>query len=79
MGHEAADEMNIAAEAVQLGDGDVAPLFSCGGQCGLKLGPAVQRIRAYPGLYLDELTGQLKSLSAGKVAKGCPLGLDAQA
>lgn len=79
MGHETADEMNVPAEAVQLGDGDVAPVFPCGCECGLELWSAVQRVCALAGFYLDELSDNLKALSSGEVAQSCPLGLNAQA
>ena len=60
--HETADEMDIAAKAVQFRDRYVAPLFPCGGQSRLQLGPAIDRIRAFAGLHLNELAGDLKSL-----------------
>ena len=39
--HEAADEMNVAAKAVQFRDGYVTPPFPCGRQSRLQLGPAI--------------------------------------
>jgi len=53
--------VNVPAETVQLGDGDVTPALPCGCQCGLELWPAVQRVRALAGFYLHELADNLNS------------------
>src|SRR5258708_30651252 len=70
--------MHVAAKAVQLGDGYVAPEFSCGGQGGFELRPAVQRVRALPGFDLHKLPGNVEALCVGEVAQGLPLGLNPQ-
>jgi hypothetical protein len=68
VGHKAADEMNVAAEAVQLGDGDGAFELFGSGQSGLKLRATVKGIGTLAGLNLNELTHHLQALSLGKLA-----------
>ena len=77
--HEPADEMNVAAKAVQFRDGYLTPLLPCGRQSRLQLGPAIHRVRALAGLHLNELAVDLEPLGLGKVVEGNPLGLNAQA
>ena len=79
MRHKAADEVHVAAEAVQLGHGDIAlePLGSSQG--GFELRSAVERIRALACLYLNELADQLKTLGLGKLLERPPLSFDAKA
>jgi hypothetical protein len=70
--------MHVATEAIQLGDGDVAPLFPRCGQCGSELRPAVEGVCALARFDLYELAGDLKTLRLGKLTEGLPLGLYAQ-
>ena len=78
MNHEPTDEMHVAAEAIQLGDGDVASLFPRCSQCGPELRSAVEGIRALARFDFYKLAGDLETFSLGKVAEGLPLGLDTQ-
>lgn len=55
MGHEAAVKMNIAAEPVQLGEGDMALEFLRSCESGLELRAPVESIGAFTGLDLNEL------------------------
>jgi hypothetical protein len=49
--------LNVTAQTVELRDGYVAPELPCGGQGGLELRAAAQRVRAFAGLHLHELSG----------------------
>jgi len=61
--HEAADEVNVPAEAVQFGDGHGAlELLSSRKSC-LELWAAVESIGAFAGLNLNELPNQLQTFS----------------
>ena len=71
MGHEAADEVDVTAEAVQLGDGHMALESLRGCQGGLELRPAVEGVGALAGLDLHELPGQLQALGFREVLKDC--------
>ena len=75
MNHEPTDEMHVAAEAIQLGDGDVASLFPRCSQCGPELRSAVEGIRALARFDFYKLAGDLETFSLGKMAEGLPLGL----
>jgi len=77
--HEPADEMDVAAKAVQFRDGYLTAPFPCGCQSRLQLGPAMHRVRALASLHLNELAVDLKPLCLGELAQGSPLGLNAQA
>ena len=77
--HEPADEMDVAAKAVEFCDGYVAPPFPCSCQRRLQLGPAIDRIRTLAGLHLNELAVDLKPLCLGEVVQGNPLCLNTQA
>jgi len=77
--HQPADEMNVAAEAVQLGHRHVAPELPSRSQGRLELRPTVQRVRAFAGLHLDKLTGNGEVLGFREVLKCLPLGFNAQA
>ena len=76
--HKAADEVNIAAEAVKLGDGDVALEFLRSSESSLELRATVESIRALASLDFYELQNQLQALSFRKLGKRLPLGLDAE-
>jgi hypothetical protein len=65
--HETADEMHIAAEVIQLSDGDVAPLFPRCSQCGSKLRPAVERIRPLARFDLYKFARELETFRLRKV------------
>jgi hypothetical protein len=73
-----ADEVNIAAETVQLGDGHMTPEFPCGCQGSLELRTAVQRSGALPCLHLHELTDDLEALALRELSQRVALGLDAE-
>lgn len=60
--HQAADEVNVAAEPVQLGDRDRALAMLGLSQRGSQLRAACKRVGTFAGLDLDELTGQLEAL-----------------
>ena len=71
--HEAADEVHIAAEAIQFSDSLVGSLLPRGSQCGPELPPAVERVRALACLDLYKLAGDLETFSFSKVTEGLPL------
>jgi hypothetical protein len=77
VGHEATDEVNVAAEAVELRHGHVAPKLPRGGQGGLELRTAIQGVRAFPSFYLDELSGDGEAFGLSEVGECAPLGLNA--
>jgi len=62
--HEAADEMHVAREPVELGDGDRARLSVAAGasQCGGELRAAIKGVSAFARLDLGELADDLKPL-----------------
>jgi len=78
MGHEPADEMHIAAETVQLGDGHMALelLRSC--ESGLELRTAVEGVGTLARLNLNELADQLQTLRTCKLEEGLPLSFDSE-
>ena len=82
MSHEVADEVYIAAKAIQLGHGHghghVTPELPSCGQRGLELRAAVQGVRALAGLNLNELAGNGEPFSPSELAKRLTLGLNAQ-
>jgi hypothetical protein len=70
--------MHIAAEAVEFGDDHRtfdAPSL-CQGRC--KLRAAVNRIRAFAGLNLDELVDQFNAFALGETGYYIPLGFKPQ-
>jgi hypothetical protein len=71
--HQAADEMNVAAEPVQLGHGDMALEFFGSGESGLELGAAVKRISTVARLDLQELPGHFEALNLREARKGVAL------
>ena len=53
--HQTGDEMNVAAQTVELGDGNGAATAASLGEGGSKLWSAVKRVSALAGVYFDEL------------------------
>ena len=74
MGHEAANEVYVTAEAVQLGDCYVALELLRGCESGLELRATVEGIRAFACLDFNELTGQLQALILRELMQRAPLG-----
>ena len=77
MSHQTADEMYVTTEAIKLRYGYVTPELPCGGQGGLELRTAVERIRALARLHLHELPLDGEALTMGELRKCPPLSLDA--
>jgi hypothetical protein len=71
--HQAGDEMNVAAQAVELGDGNRATTAASLRERGGKLWSAVTRVCALASLYFDELSDNLEPLSHNKARKRFPL------
>jgi hypothetical protein len=67
--------MDVAAKAVQLGDGYVAALFSCSGQGGLELRPTLHCVCTLTRFHFNVFVGNLETLCMRKVTKGLPLRL----
>jgi hypothetical protein len=63
--------MNVAAQAVQLGNGHVAFEFPSGCQSGLELRAALKRVRA-PCFDLHELTDDLEALGLSELNERAP-------
>jgi len=78
VGHEAADEVNVATQAVELGHRNVASELPSHSQCGLELWSSVERVRALAGLDLDELAGHRETFGLGELRQGLPLSLYTQ-
>ena len=78
LSHEPRDEMNVTAEAIELGHHDWAfatPRLREG--CG-ELRPAIESISALAGLDLLELADNLETLRGDEPAQGFALRLEAQ-
>jgi len=65
--------MNVAAQAVELGDGNRATTAASLRERGGKLWSAVTRVCALASLYFDELSDNLEPLSHNKAHKRFPL------
>jgi hypothetical protein len=65
--------MNVAAQAVELRDCYVAPMFARACKCRPELGVAVEGVCALPGVDLNELSENLKALRLGKLLQGLAL------
>jgi hypothetical protein len=65
--------MDVAAQTVELGDGNGATTAASLGERGGKLWSAVERVRTLAGLYFDELSENLELLSHNKPRKRLPL------
>jgi hypothetical protein len=77
--HQATDEVNVAAEPVQLGDRDRALAMLGLSQRGSQLRAASKRVGTFAGLDLDELTGQLEALGLGEPGNGLALRFQSEA
>jgi hypothetical protein len=77
--HQAGDEMNVAAQTVELGDGNGATTAASLRERGGKLWSAVKRVRALAGFYFDELSENLEVLSHRKARKRLTLRFEAEA
>jgi hypothetical protein len=77
--HKPADEINVPAQAVELGDRN-GTLTSSGLREGRgELGPSLQGIRTLPCFDLYELAGDLKPLCRGEPCDSFPLGVEPEA
>ena len=77
--HQAGDERDVAAQPVELGDGDLALGLLRRLQRGLQLRPAVERIGALAGLDLGELGDDLEAFGLGEGGDGLALRFEAEA
>jgi len=77
--HQAGDKHDIAAEPVELGDGDLTLGLLRRFQCGLQFGPTIQCIAAFAGLDLCELGDDLEAFSGGKRLDSRALAFQAEA
>jgi hypothetical protein len=75
--HQAADEMHVAAEPVELGDDDRAGLVDLPGglERGGELGPAVERVGTLAGLDLGEAVNECGSPLGPRTGRWPPPGL----
>jgi hypothetical protein len=55
MDHQAADEVHVAAEPIQLGDDDLSPDLPGRLDSRCQLGPSIERVSTFAGLDLHEL------------------------
>src|SRR5271166_583807 len=78
--HQAGNETDIAAEPIELGDGDWTefPMPASCGQGGGELRAAIERVRALARLDLDMLGDDLKVLGLGEAGDGGALGVNAE-
>jgi hypothetical protein len=68
--------MNVAAEPIQLGYGDLTLELLGSGKGGLELRAAVECIGALAGFDLNELSGQLQPFSLCELPKYLALGFE---
>jgi len=78
VGHEPGNKVNVTAQAVELGNRDVALKLPSGGQCGLKLGAAIQCVSPLPCLHFNELAGNFEALGLRELREGVALGLNTE-
>jgi hypothetical protein len=77
MRHQAGNEMDVSAEAIELGNRDGAFTVPAGrGERGGELRAALDRIRAFAGFDLDEFADDLVTLGGGEPGDGRALGID---
>ena len=80
MRHQAADEMHVARQPVELCNYDGCPALPAGfGQCGGELRRPVESIGALPRLDLGELRDDLEPLGLSEAGDGCALGVETEA
>ena len=81
MRHQSTDEVDVAAQSIELGDDNRAGLAVSLrlGQRGYELRPAFERVKAFAGLFLLELGGDLAALGLGEAGDRGALRLDPQA
>jgi hypothetical protein len=77
MGHQAADEMDVAAQSIEFGDDDRRLSLPGGLERGGKLRPAIERIGALAGFDLFERLGKVIALSNSEPLQGGQLRLKA--
>ena len=77
--HQAGDERDVAAEPVELGDGDLTLGLLRRLQRRLQFGPAVECVAALAGLDLGELGDDLEAFGRGERGDGGALRLQAEA
>jgi hypothetical protein len=70
--------MNVAAQTVELGDGNGTTTAASLGEGGGKLWSAVKRVSPLAGLYFDEFSDNLEVLSHRKARKRLPLRFEAE-
>ena len=75
--HQAGNEMDVSAQAIELGNRHRAFTVPAGlGESGGELRAALDRIRAFAGLDLDEFADDLVTLGGGETGDGRALGID---
>ena len=67
MHHQPADEVHVAAEAIQLGDPEVTPVLLSVRQRGSELRAAVQGIVALARVDLDKFMHDVEAFGLGEV------------
>jgi hypothetical protein len=77
MCHEPGNEVNVAAETVQLGHGHWAPLTASVTESSGKLRSAIQSVRALARFHLYKHTDHLKALRGRKAPECFPLRFNA--
>ena len=73
MHHQATDEMHVAAEAIELGDAEMALVLLRVRQRGSELRTAVQGIVALARVNLDKFINDVEAFGLGKVEQRCTL------
>jgi hypothetical protein len=78
--HQAADEMHVARQPIELGDDNRATLVELPGRLerGGKLGPAVERVGTFASLNLGKALDNAETLLGGKPGNGLALRLKAE-
>jgi hypothetical protein len=76
--HQGGDERHVTAEPVELGNGDFAPALLCRIQRCLQFRPSIQRITAFPGLDLAELSDDFEAFRGSKSRNRLALSLKAE-
>jgi hypothetical protein len=77
VGHQAGNEMDVSAPPIKLGNRDGAFTVPARlGESGGELRAALDRVRAFAGLDLDEFADDLVTLGGGETGDGRALGVD---